>query len=232
VGWCLKRKFKTKLEIQVHGDFFGNYYRRQWWRLSLARFIINRADKIRVVGERIKQSLFSLGVAENKITVRPVQNDPELIKNLPVVINLRDKYRGYEKIFLVLGRLDPVKNICWLVDIFKEVAKKKNYLLLIVGRGLEENNIRKQIARNNLSDNVILQNWTEDPYSYLKTADCVLFPSLSEGYGLVPMEASIIGTPVIMTDVGVANYELPPGPKVKIVPVGDKDAFVKEMLKI
>lgn len=232
LGWWLKKKFDLELEIQVHGDFFGDYYRRQWWRSGLARFIINRADKIRVVGERIRQSLLSLGVTENKITVRPIQNDSELIKNLPIVINLRDKYCGYEKIFLVLGRLDPAKNICWLIDIFKEVVKKKNYLLLIVGRGSEESSIRKQMARNNLGNNVALQNWTEDPYSYLKKVDCVLFPSLSEGYGLVAMEAATVGTPVIMTDVGVANYELKPGPKIKIVPVGDKDAFVEEVLKI
>ena len=233
VGWCLKRKFKIKLEVQVHGDFFGGYYKNQWFKLYLAKFILKRANIIRVVGERVKQSLLSLGVIENKIIIRPIQNNPELVKNYLSEINLHSKYPGYEKVFLFLGRLDPVKNISWLIDIFNEVVKQKqNYLLLIIGKGDEEIKIRSQIANNNLGSNIKLQNWTENPYGYLKTADCVLFPSLSEGYGLVPMEASIVGTPVIMTNVGVANYELKPGPKVKIVSVGDKDAFIKAMLEI
>ncbi len=234
VGWCLKRKFKIKLEVQVHGDFFGGYYKNQWFKLCMAKFILRHADKIRVAGERIKQSLLSLSVAESKIIVRSIQNDPELIRHLSLVfeIDLRSKYPGYAKIFLILGRLDPVKNIPWLIEIFKKVIKQKNYLLLIVGRGEEEQKIRSQVISNNLDDNIKLQNWTEDPYGYLKTADCVLFPSLSEGYGLVAMEAAAVGMPVIMTDVGVANYELKPGSKVTIVPVGDKDKFVEAMLKI
>lgn len=234
VGWCLKRKFKIKLEVQVHGDFFGDYYKSWWLKLCLAKFTLKHADVIRVVMERVKQSLLHLGVAKNKIVVRPIQNDPELIRHLSLVskIDLHNKYPGHEKIFLFLGRLDPVKNITWLIKIFEKVIKQKNYLLLIVGRGDEEKKIRNMVTKYNLNSNVKLQNWTEDPYGYLKTADCVLLPSLSEGYGLVAMEAFIVGTPVIMTDVGVANYELKPGPKVTIVPVGDRDKFIEAILKI
>lgn len=232
IGWFLKKRFKIKLEVQMHGDFFSDYYKKQWFKLCLAKFVLKRADAIRVVGERVRRSLLNFGIAGKKIVVRSIQNDPELIKNWPVVVNLQNKYPNYEKRFLVLGRLDKVKNISWLVEVFKEVVKQNNFLLLIVGKGDEEAHIRRQVANHNLDNNVKLQNWTEDPYSYLKTADCVLFPSLSEGYGLVPMEASIVGTPVIMTDVGVAGYELKSDPKVTIVPVGNRDKFIQEILKI
>jgi glycosyltransferase involved in cell wall biosynthesis len=77
-----------------------------------------------------------------------------------------------------------------------------------------------------------LEKWTDDPFSYVKTADCVLFPSLSEGYGMVAMEAHAAGTPIIMTDVGVANYELPAGPKVIITPLDDRDKFIQAILQL
>lgn len=231
-GWYLSKKFKINLEVQIHGDFFGNYYKNQWLKLSLAKFIVKSANTVRVVGERVKQSVLYFGVDENKIIVRSVKNDPEQIKNYSPAINLHKQYPGYEKIFLVLGRIEPVKNITWLVDILKDVLKQKNYLLLIVGRGSEEASIKFQIQNNNLDNNVILQNWTENPYGYLKTVDCVLFPSLSEGYGLVPMEAQSVGTPVIMNDVGVANYELKPSENVEIVPVNDKEQWIQAILDI
>lgn len=232
VGWLLKRKFKIKLEVQLHGNFFDDYYKKQWIRLKVAKFVLKRADMIRVVGERIKKSLLSLGIAEKKVIVRSIQNDEKLIKSFQPKINLQQKYPGYEKIFLILGRLVSVKNISWLIDVFKEVIKQKNYLLLVVGRGDKEISIRRQITNNNLDSNIKLQNWTEDPYGYLKTVNCVLFPSLSEGYGLVPMEAHVVDTPVIMNDVGVANYELKPSNKVKILPINDKDAWIKAILEI
>ncbi len=233
VGWLLKRKFKIKLEVQMHGDFLGDYYKKQWPRLRLAKFILKRADKIRVVGERIKQSLIKFGVAESKIEVRPIFVNVEEIKNYQPKFNLHQKYPGYEKIFLVLGRLDPVKNIDWLVGVFGEVLKlRKDLLLLVVGSGDNESDIRLHVTRYTLHENVKFESWTTDPISYLKTADCVLFPSLSEGYGLVAMEASVAGTPIIMSDVGVANYELKPSEKVKIIPISDREAWVKAILEI
>lgn len=233
VGWCLKRKFKIKLEVQVHGDFFGGYYKNQWFKLRLAKFILKHADIIRAVGERVKQNLLNLNIAKDKIIIRPIQNDLEFIKDFSSTIDLHGKYPAHERIFLFLGRLESVKNITWLIDIFNEVVRQKqNYLLLIVGSGIVKNKLINQVKEKKLEKNIKFEEWTNDPYGYLKTADCILFPSLSEGYGLVPTEASIVGTPVIMTDVGVANYELKPGSKVTIVPVGDKDKFVEAMLKI
>lgn len=233
IGWCLKKKFKIKLEVQIHGDFFSDYYKKQCLRLCLAKFVLKRADVIRVVGERIRQSLVKLSVAESKIEVKPIFVNVEEIRNYQPKFNLHQKYPGYEKIFLVLGRLDPVKNVGWLISVFSEVLKsRKDWLLLIVGSGNDESNIKLQVTGYRLQDSVKFEPWTIDPISYIKTADCVLFPSLSEGYGLVPMEAFEVDTPVIMNDVGVANYELKLSEKVKILPINDKDAWIKAILEI
>jgi len=236
LGVCFKKQFKLPIETQLHGDFFSsNYYHfksgpMNHLRWHIGKYVVRRADRVRVVGERIKQSLVKFGIRPEKIITRPIKINAENL-NQPI-LNLKEKYPGYEKVFLILGRLEPVKNITWLVAIFKEILKQKNYLLLIVGRGSEEINIRRQIVNNNLDSNIKLQNWTEDPYSYLKTVDCVLFSSLSEGYGLVAMEAHAAGTPVIMNDVGVANYELKPSDKVKILPINDKEKWIQAILSI
>ena len=231
IGILLKRKFKIKLEVQMHGDFFGDYYQKQWIKLKIAKFVLKCADVIRVVGERVKQSLLNLGISENKIIVKSVPIDTELIKNYQPKIDLHQKYPGYEKIFLVLGRLDPVKNVSWLIGVFREVVNQQGgCLLLIVGSGKEESNLKLQVTSYKLQNNIKFETWTDDPISYIKTADCVLFSSLSEGYGLVPMEAFFAGTLVIMNDVGVANCELKSSEKVKIISVSDREAWIKSML--
>lgn len=231
IGVWLKRKSGVPLEVQLHGDFFGSQYYSSW-KFFLGRWVVRRTDKVRAVGERVKQSVIRFGVAENKIMVRPVAIDTEKIKNYQPKCDLHEKYPNYEKIFLCLGRLDPVKNIVWLVDFWPEVLEQRpQCLLLIVGDGSEKIKLIKRVQKMGLNSNIKFEDWTGDPLSYLKTADCLLFPSLSEGYGLVTMEAAAAGTPVIMTDVGVANYELKPGSKVKIVSIGDRDKFIEAILK-
>lgn len=234
VGWCLKKRFRVKLEIQMHGDFFGDYYKKQWLRLCLAEFVLKRTDVIRVAGERIKQNLTKFNKIDGrKIVVRPIAVDVEKIKNYQPKIDLRQKYPGYEKIFLVLGRLDPVKNIVWLIEVFKEVVKQKSkYLLLIVGGGTEEQSKMFNVQCSMFHKNITLEPWTTDPISYLKTADGLLFPSLSEGYGLVAMEANAAGCSVIMNDVGVANYELKSSDKVKILPINNREAWIEAILSV
>lgn len=239
IGIILKFFTDKKLEIQLHGDFFSSdYYRKsglgnlfRYWLAKL--LVIKKADILRVVGERIEHSLLELGIDKSKILIKPIFVDKEKIENYSPKIDLHAKYLGCKKIFLFLGRLDPVKNVSWLVDVFVQVVKKNtDYLLLIVGDGPEKYNIMTRIEIVGLKDSIKMENWTMDPVSYIKTADCLLFPSLSEGYGLVAMEAHAAGTSVIMTDVGAANYELKSGPKVIIVPVGDKDKIEQAILKI
>ena len=175
----------------------------------------------------MKKSIIALGINAERITVKPVA-----IRELSETqVSLRQKFPAAGKIFLVLGRLDPVKNIPWLIRVFVEVIKNQpNHLLLIVGSGGDEGNIRNIIAKNKLEKNVVLEAWTNDPDSYLKVADCLLFPSLSEGYGLVAMEARAVGTPIIMNNVGVANYELKPSNTVKIPSINDKEKWIKAIL--
>jgi glycosyltransferase involved in cell wall biosynthesis len=238
-GLILKRKGKIILEVQLHGDFFGgDYYKKSGLgnllRYVIARFIVlPRVDKIRAVGQRIKQSLLKIGVPESKIEVRPVYLDKDFIAGFVPKSDLRVKYPEFKKIFLFLGRLEKVKNIPWLVEVFKTLSPKENsYLLLLVGSGGEKEKIEKKIAALGLGNNVRLEDWTNDPLSYLKTADAFVFPSLSEGYGLAVMEAVWSGCPLVMTDVGVANFELQAGEKVRIISIGDGDNFSQALREI
>jgi len=238
LGLILKKKTKINLEIQLHGDFFGNsYYKKSGFKnfiqYFLAKYIVlYNADKIRVVGERIKNNLLELGVNEDKIELRAIEVNKEYIESYQIKTDLKKKYSAYNKIFLSIGRLELVKNIDFLIDIFAEVIKeKKDYLLLVVGSGSQKNILIEKVKMLGLENNIKFEDWTDDHISYIKTCDVVLFPSLSEGYGMVPMEANMAGKKVIMSDVGVANYELKPSENVIILPIDYKERFINEIKK-
>jgi glycosyltransferase involved in cell wall biosynthesis len=228
VGWWIKSKSGKDLVVQLHGDFFGNnYYKHSGFRnlvqYYIGKFVISKADRIRVVGMRVKQSILDMGIKADKIIVKPVV-ELDANSNLEVKTNLKNKYSDFKKIFLVLGRIEPVKNISWLIKLWDEISK--DYLLLIVGDGSLRKILESSVGK---VENIIFENWTMDNIGYIKSADCVLFPSRSEGYGLVPMEALEAGTRIIMNDVGVANFELQPSDTVKIISLKEKEAWVREI---
>lgn len=239
IGILLKQKKQT-LEVQLHGDFFSNsYYRRSgiknWLYYYLARYIvIPRADKIRVVGERVKQSLLKLGIKESKINIHPITVPSKAIQGYSPKQDAHDLFPEFNKIFLFLGRLDKVKNVAWLIDVFAEYKQQSNepILLLIAGDGPERSRLESLIKSSGAEKYVQFLGWLSNPLDYLKTVDCLVFPSLSEGYGLVAMEAAAAGTKIIMTDVGVANFELSPSEHVKIVDVNDRAGFTAALKNV
>ncbi len=210
-GWRLSRFFGAKLELQIHTDLGSPYFRRSsllnTLRIVLARFLLPRADHIRVVSVRIKNYLVSrLKIPGPKIEVRPIFVDTEKIKNIPIKTDLHKKYTQFEKIILMASRLTREKNIPLALSAMASVIRKyPKALLLIVGDGPEGERLKERSRKLGLEKNVILESWTDDLPSYYKTADLFLATSLYEGYGMALVEAQAADCPIISTDVGVAR---------------------------
>ncbi len=232
LAWCLSRKLKIPFQIQLHTDIFNPYYVEHSVfnrvRVWLARFLIPRANCIRVVSGRIKYSLSRFNL--DRITVLPIFS--ELSKRTGDV-NLRKKYPEHDFIVLMVSRLTREKNIYLALEVLKEVIKQyPKTLLVIVGEGPEKVNIKYQISNIKIEGNVKFEGWQENLSGYYHSADCLLLTSNYEGYGLSVMEALQNGLSVIMTDVGIAGEIVKNNENGIIVPVGDKEAIVNAILEL
>ena len=230
-GWFLKLKYKLPLQIQIHTDIFSPYFWQESWinkiRVLLAKFLLPKADGIRVVSQRIKDSLNSkFQTLNSKITVLPIFIDVKKIQSAKIKTDLHKKYPEYDFIILMASRLTKEKNIGMAIKAMADISKKyPNALLLIVGEGPEYENIQ-------LQNNVIVEPWTQDLISYYKTADLFLLASDYEGYGRTIIEAMAGGLPVIMTDVGLAGELLIDDLDGRVVPVGDAKALTEAILEL
>ena len=208
-AWFLARKLKSKLELQIHTDLFSPYFVQHRIlnrvRVMIAKFLLPRADHIRVVSNRIKEPLINkLKISESKIEVRPIFVDVEKIKNAPIKTDLHKKYPQFSKIILMASRLTKEKNIDLAIELMPKFLKQEPKTgLIIVGSGPEEKKLKAKSAK--LKNNIIFEPWSDDLPSYYKTADLFLNTSWYEGYGMTLVEAKAAGCPVLSTDVGVAR---------------------------
>lgn len=209
VGYLLKKKCRIALNIQLHGDWFGSRY---WRRQSLAhqllyflgRLIVKKADSLRAVSGKIKDSLVNLGVTDGKISVLPLFEDYQKLTRQTSEIDLHKLYPG-KKIILFVGRLAPEKNLPALLEAFKIIQQQlPETLSVIVGQGPEENNLKNSVKKLNLTNRVIFYPWQRELAGFYKTADVFVLPSLTEGYNRTVVEAMSCGLPVVMTNVGPA----------------------------
>lgn len=110
-----------------------------------------------------------------------------------------------------VGRFDSVKNHPFIIEIFWKFLKTHpNARLILIGRGPLEDTVKSDIADRKIQDNIIIIEGTDDVPAHMALFDAFLFPSFSEGLGIVVLEAQAAGTPTLMTDI------LPP--EVVVVP--------------
>ena len=241
IGCALKRRFGIPLQLQIHTDFLSPYFWRESFknkiRVLLARFLIPRADGIRVVSERITNQLKTKNYKlKTDPVVLPIFVNIEQIRATIITTDLHKKYPQFDFIILIASRLTREKNIKMAIEAMRLMRDPNstnkhpndlNILLLIVGDGHELKTLKLQTTNYKLQTNIIFEPAVdfETLVSYYKTADLFLLTSNYEGYGRTVIEAAAAGCSVVMTDVGIAGEIIHNDESGIIVPVGNADAI-------
>ncbi|MFA6635897.1 MAG: glycosyltransferase [Candidatus Omnitrophota bacterium] len=208
-GYLLKRRFRIPLNIQVHIDFCDNDYwirqrRINWFFNKLAKFLLKRADTIRVGTTKEKSNLAAaLGISGNRVFVIPVNCDLSKFTARDGRV-IREKYlKGkFSKMVLFTGRLVPQKDITTLLRAFQIVMKEApDTLLLIIGSGAEEYKLKKEVETRGMKGNVFFAGSVphDEIPEYLAACDVYAVSSIFEGTCIAMVEAMASGKPVVVT---------------------------------
>ncbi len=99
-----------------------------------------------------------------------------------------------------VGRFNAQKNHSFLVEIFAEICRlERNSILLLVGSGDLENDIRKKVKALGIENNVMFLGVRSDVNEILQAMDVFLFPSLYEGLPVTLIEAQAAGLPCVIS---------------------------------
>jgi len=238
IGLGLARWFLAPLQIQVHTDVMSSYFRREsvknYIYYLIAKFIIlPRAEGVRVVSNRIKDSLKKVIKLKTEPEVLPVWIDVEGIKKAEIKNDLRKKYPEFENIILMASRITIEKNIKMAVFAMRYIKDKYPKTgLIVVGSGPLLKKIKNLTHKYGLGDNIKFEDWSDNLASYYKTSDIFLNTSDYEGYGRTIVEALSAGTPVITTDIGCARDYIKDRENGFIIPVRGTDKLVETLNEI
>lgn len=137
-------------------------------------------------------------IIHNGIDTKKFAYDPEARNRIREAEGLKGRF-----VIINTGRLSDQKNQLFLVEIMREVVKNDpSTMLLLLGKGEKEAEIRRKVSEYSLSDNVRLLGVHDNVYDYLSAADCYVMPSLYEGLPVAGIEAQCNGLPCIFsTDI-------------------------------
>lgn len=130
-----------------------------------------------------------------------------------------------------VGRFMPQKNHGFLLDVFAEVARRRDdAVLLLVGTGELEGPTRARAEELGVADRVKFLGQRDDVGRLYQAFDAFILPSLYEGLGIVAVEAQTAGLPTLLSsevprEVDVTGTTL-------FLPIDDAHAWTEALSKV
>ena len=171
----------------------------QWMKKAMNNFY-NKCDIVYVPTKSILNELQQIGLQQEGLKLWQRGIDTALFnpkkKNLS---QLQTITKNDKPTILFVSRIVWEKNIKMLIEIYQQIqAQNLDYNFIVVGEG-----IAKIIAMQEMPNAIFLGKKSHDELAILyASADAFVFPSVSETYGNVVVEALASGLPCVIADGG------------------------------
>jgi glycosyltransferase involved in cell wall biosynthesis len=231
LGWSAVRTARL-LGIPVRGGFHTNFhtyarhYHAGWLRQGIVRYLRsfhNRTDGTLVPTAELGDQLRAAGFQNLTVLGRGV--DGRLFTPARRSAALRRAWGASESdvVALYVGRLAPEKNVELAVRAYRAMREAGGAVrFVMVGDGPSSGALREA-----LPDVVFAGVMTGELLAeHYASADVFLFPSSTETFGNVTLEAMASGLVVVAYDYAAARAHIEPGRSGVLVPYRDADAFV------
>jgi glycosyltransferase involved in cell wall biosynthesis len=207
IGWRLAKKLHAKFHVQIHTDLFSQSYASFSFKnkveVVVSKFIVKKADAIRVVSKRIKQSLVKniSGITEEIITVLPIQVSKQEVKeklSFP-----------YTYVVTTISRLEKEKQVEKTITAFALATRGRTDVgLVVVGTGSLQKKLETLVEQLGIASQVQFLGTVANVHNVLAVSDVYVQTSAYEGYGMALVEAALNSVPIVTTDVGIVGEVL------------------------
>jgi len=174
------------------------------------RKLVSQARRVIVCSHHMKDEVqYFFQIPDHKLDVIPNGVDLTTLANKHSPQELaafRSKYAApEEKIVFTVSRLVYEKGVHLLIQAMPQVLQECPQVRLIVaGKGPEADNLKLQAENSSVADQASFIGFVSDEARnlFFEVADCAIFASLYEPFGIVALEAMALGCPLIVSDVG------------------------------
>lgn len=187
-----------KVKVIIRCDNY--YYTYTAKQQRMIRMFYPKADCIIAQTQEMKDELLNIGIDETKVLALQNPIDKQTIDR-----KLEGATNPYpvneKKHFVAVGRFNEQKGFDMLIEAFIQVYRNRTDVDLYIvgdytlGNGEIHNAVIQKAQKSGIEDLVHCVGYSDNPYVYIKYADCFVLSSRWEGLPNVLIESLYLGTP-------------------------------------
>jgi glycosyltransferase involved in cell wall biosynthesis len=222
----------SSLGLPVTSDFRTNFHvYAQHYGLGFASRLVtgylrgfhNRTAMSFVPCRRLRAELLGLGFERVEVVGRGVDARRFAPEHRSAALRLRWGAGAHNPVLLYVGRLAPEKNVPLALRAFRVVQQRVPHArMVVVGDGP----LRARLQAAHPDVHFAGAQHGEALAAHYASADVFLFPSLSETFGNVTLEALASGLAVVAFDAAAAGELIRDGRNGLLATAGDEDSFI------
>lgn len=208
--------------VTIHDLIFERYPQQyNWIDVNIYRrkfkYACKNADHIIAISSQTKEDIIDFyKIPEHKITICYQSCDSAFAETINEIekIRIKELYKLPGRFFLYVGSVIERKNLLNICKALKELKRKLEIPLVVIGNGgAYKQKVKEYISENNMESSVIFLSDTEQaknaagfqssadfPAIYQLSAG-LIYPSVFEGFGLPVLEALWSKVPVITSNI-------------------------------
>ncbi len=144
----------------------------------------------------VAEERYGLQKSFRKVIYNGVPEKQHIVLNNPdndIVEIVRGKF-----VLVCINRLAGFKRTDRLLTALSHIEDRKDILLLVIGIGPLEAELKAKCKSLNIESNVYFAGYRPNVYPYIALSDIFILPSENEPFGLVVIEAYSLGKPVLV----------------------------------
>lgn len=195
---------------------------------SIIKYSIERSDGVTAVSQSLQDETL-----QTLKTKKPIEVIYNFYNPIPPTINPEKirtslKIKKTDFVALHMSNLREVKRIPDLLKITAELRKNPAFKLLILAGG-DFKQYEKEVKKLKIQKNIVVKNNIKDIENYINAADCGIYASDHESFGMGILESMAYGKPVIATNAGGVPEVLRDNQDGFLVKVGDIKNFTGKL---
>lgn len=193
----------------------GDHYPK--WAVQRLHFLLILADKRLFIANKLQTYYLESANTRNTVVYEPIRYDLSSASSVNTK-DITDEFNisDYDYVIGNVANYTPAKDWLSFIEIANKLIKDypdTNFLFLCVGSKVSNHNsyfekLEQAIINYEIQDSFVFTGYRNDVLEFISVMNVFLMPSTMEGTPISILEAFMVSTPVIASDVGGISEQI------------------------